>query len=72
MRSWLLLSLACAWVSPDYPFLSASPDAAIYDPSESHAFSFAEVKCPYKQKENTPKDACADHVFCCEVVQCTM
>ena len=26
------------WVSPDYPFLGAAPDAATYDPSETQAF----------------------------------
>ena len=57
------------WVSPDHPFLGASPDAAVYDPSESQAFGFAEVKCPYKHKDSTPKDACADPTFCCEIVQ---
>lgn len=58
------------WVSPDYPFLGASPDAAIYDPSEPQAFGFAEVKGPYKHKDVTPKDACADASFCCKLVQC--
>ena len=48
------------WVSPDYPFLGASPDAAVYDPSELQAFGFTEVKCPYKHKDVTPKEACAD------------
>lgn len=57
------------WVSPQHPFLGASPDAAIYDPSESQAFGFAEVKCPYKFKDVSPKDACADSSFCCKLVQ---
>jgi len=35
------------WVSPDYPFLCASLDAAVYDPFETQAFGFAKVKCPY-------------------------
>ena len=58
------------WISPEYPFLGASPDAAIHDPSECQPFGFAEVKCPYKHRYTTPKDACADPSFCCELVQC--
>ena len=58
------------WISPKYPFLGASPDAAIHDPSECQPFGFAEVKCPYKHRYTTPKDACADPSFCCELVQC--
>ena len=42
-------------VSPDYPFLGASPYAAVYDPSELQAFCFAEVKYLYKHKDITPK-----------------
>ena len=59
------------WVSPDYPFLGATPDAAIYmyDHSETQAFGFAEVKCPYKHKEILPKEACAEPSFCCQIVE---
>ena len=56
-------------VSPDHPFLGASPDAAVYDPSEPHPYGFAEVKCPYKHRDSTPKDACADSSFCCELTK---
>ena len=58
------------WISPEYPFLGACPDAAIHNPSECQPFGFAEVKCPYKHRYTTPKDACADPSFCCELVQC--
>ena len=57
------------WVSPDHPFLGASPDAAVYDPSEPHAYGFAEVKCPYKHRDSTPEEACADPSFCCELLK---
>ena len=62
----IVVTTSGLWVSPEHPFLGAFPDAAIYDPSESQAFGFAEVKCPYKYKDMFPKDACA---FCCDVVQ---
>lgn len=57
------------WVSLDHPFLGASPDAAVYDPSEPHAYGFTEVKCPYKHRDSTPKDVCADPSFCCELTK---
>ena len=51
----IAVNLSGVWVSPQHPFLGASSDAAIYDPSESKAFGFAEVKCPYKYKDVSPK-----------------
>ena len=36
------------WVSPEYPFLGASPDASVYNPSETNAYGFVKIKCPYK------------------------
>ena len=33
-------------VCEDYPFLGASPDAAVYDPTFPEPFGLAEVKCP--------------------------
>ena len=65
----IVITQSGLWVSSEYPFLGASPDATIYDPSESQAFGFAEIKCPYKYKDMAPKDACADPSFCCELIQ---
>ena len=56
------------WISLEHPFLGASPDAAVYDPSEPHAHGFAEVKCPCKHRDSTPKDAYQDSSFCCELM----
>ncbi len=39
----LVVTQSGLWVSPDYPFLGASPDASVYDPSETQAFGFVEV-----------------------------
>lgn len=33
-------------VNPDAPYLGASPDAKVYDPTENPPFGLAEVKCP--------------------------
>lgn len=33
-------------IHPDAPYLGASPDAKVYDPTEDPPFGLAEVKCP--------------------------
>ena len=34
-------------MSEKYPFLGASPDAVVHDPTDTNPFGLAEVKCPY-------------------------
>lgn len=34
------------FVNPEYPWLGASPDAIVYDPSEDSPWGCVEVKCP--------------------------
>ena len=50
-------------VSLTHPFLAASPDASVYDPTSSEPFGFAEIKCPYKYRELTPEDAAMNSDF---------
>lgn len=51
-----------------HPFLGASPDGGVYDPSSSaYPFGFLEVKCPYSHRDDTPLEACSDSKFCCEL-----
>ena len=50
-------------ISQDHPFLGASPDAAVYDPTEVDAFGLAEVK--YSCHQLTPVEACSHANFCC-------
>ena len=53
-------------VSTTHPFLGASPDGAVFDPSNTlQPFGFLEVKCPYSARMLTPTDACATSGFCC-------
>lgn len=52
-------------ISEQYPFLGASPDAAVYDPSVSDPFGVAEVKCPYSYRSVTPVEACSQASFFC-------
>ena len=56
------------WISPDHPFLCASPDAAAYDPLELLPFGFIEIKCPHKYKNVHPYEAATDPTFCCKLV----
>ncbi len=54
-------------ISEEHPFLGASPDAAVYDPSHIEPFGLAEVKCPYSCRQITPVEACSRPNFCCTV-----
>ena len=44
-------------ISEDYPFLGASPDAVVHDPSSDIEFGLAEVKFPYSYRHLTPDEA---------------
>lgn len=54
------------FVSPEYPWLGASPDAIVYDPFEDPPWGCVEVKCPYSLKDAdskkllTARDTCVD------------
>ena len=55
-------------VSQMHPFLGASPDGTVYDPSDiNQPFGFIEVKCPYTVRNQTPFEACSTRGFCCMV-----
>ena len=56
------------YVYKSHPYLGASPDGAVYDPSQPSApFGFLEVKCPYMHHNVTPQEACSMSGFCCSV-----
>ena len=55
-------------ISPDSPYLGASPDAKVIDPGCSKPFGLAEVKCPETKYLVTPLDACSDNSFYLEEV----
>ena len=53
-------------ISESYPYLGATPDGAVYDPSNSaQPFGFLEVKCPYSHRNVTPQEVCSISGFCC-------
>lgn len=54
-------------VCEHHPFIGASPDAYVLDPSTVDQFGLAEIKCPYKYRELTPADACKHSDFCCKL-----
>ena len=58
-------------VCEDYPFLGASPDSVVYDPSVSNSFGLAEVKCPYSCRSMTSEEACTHSNFFCTLDQTT-
>ena len=52
-------------ICEDHPYLGASPDAVVYDPTSAEQFGLAEVKCPYAYRQMTPSQACGNKDFCC-------
>ena len=62
----LVVSPCGFFVSESHPYLGASPDGAIYNPSDvQQPFGFLEVKCPYTQRNDTPVDVCSSKGFFC-------
>ena len=66
-NSEIVVSKSGLWISPKYPFLGASPDAAIYDPTEKEPHGFAETKYPYKHRSSSLSLAYEDTNFCCRL-----
>ena len=50
-----------------HPFVGASPDANVYDPSNAEPFGVAEVKCPYACRNVSPAEACTEKSFSCSL-----
>lgn len=55
-------------ISLSHPFLGASPDGVVYDPSNiQQPFGVFEIKCPYTARDLPPSEACTTTGFCCTV-----
>ena len=54
-------------ISTDYPFLGASPDAVVHDPTAENQFGLAEVKSSYSCRHLSPVDAAGTANFCSTV-----
>ena len=55
-------------ISEEYPFLGASPDGVVHDPSVSNSFGLAEVKCPFSFRNLSPFEAAETPTFCSQLV----
>ena len=61
----LLVSQCGFIINPMYSYLGASPDGAVYDPSNGDKpFGFLEIKCPYSVRHLTPAEATHTPGFC--------
>ena len=63
----LVISSAGFVISESYPFLGASPDGYVYDPSSSEPFGLVEIKCPYKFRGQLLTEASLDRDFYCDL-----
>ena len=50
-------------VHPSYPYLGASPDGKVFDPSKESAHGLLEIKCPFSKRGETLEQAAADASF---------
>ncbi|XP_005484912.1 uncharacterized protein LOC135451752 [Zonotrichia leucophrys gambelii] len=55
------------FIHPEKSWLAASPDGIIKDPATGKDLGLLEVKCPYKHRNRTVREACKDKDFCLEV-----
>ena len=50
-------------ISEDFPFLGATPDASVHDPSRTDQYGLVEIKCPYKYCNMLPEQAALQMTF---------
>ncbi|XP_062408923.1 uncharacterized protein LOC134099908 [Sardina pilchardus] len=56
------------FIDPQRAWLAASPDGIVEDKQTGERLLCLEVKCPYKHRENTVREACLqDSAFCLEL-----
>ena len=55
-------------VHPKFPYLGATPDGKVFDPSSSSKFGLLEIKCPYSKRGDTLDQASSDPDFYIEKV----
>ena len=55
-------------VHPKFPYLGATPDGKVFDPSSSSKFGLLEIKCPFSKRGNTLDQASSDPDFYIEKV----
>ena len=63
----LIVASSGVIINPNYSYLGASPDGAVYDPSNmQEPYGFLEIKCPYTYRNVTPIEACGQSGFYCK------
>ena len=55
-------------VHPSFPYLGASPDGKVFDPSTDSKYGLLEIKCPFSKRGETLDQAAADPNFYLEKV----
>ena len=50
-------------INPEYPWLGASPDGLVTDPTSHDSNGLLEIKCPWKYHESTPIEAASNKGF---------
>ena len=55
-------------VNLSHPYLGASPDGKVFDPSWSSPFGSIEIMCPYTWRNNLIHEACQDPNFPCAMI----
>lgn len=55
-------------VNPSFPYLGASPDGKVYNPTEKDLFGLLEIKNPYTWRNHTMEEACRDPNLCLHMV----
>lgn len=55
-------------VNPSHPYLGATPDGKVFDPTSASPFGLLEIKCPYTWRNHTVEAACNDVNFPCSMV----
>ncbi|XP_078060460.1 uncharacterized protein LOC144486270 [Mustelus asterias] len=52
------------FIDPEKDWLAASPDGIVVDKTMGDTVGLVEVKCPYKHRDHTVREACGDRNFC--------
>lgn len=55
------------FIHPTKNWLAASPDGLVKDRHTGETLNILEVKCPYKHREHTVREACKDRDFCLDL-----
>ena len=55
-------------INPSLPYLGASPDGKVFDPTDKEPFGLLEIKAPFAWRNSSSLEACQDSNFMCHVV----